>query len=261
MALLICGHQRSGTTILADVVGRHPDIRLTVEFAEFWQLGCPYPAYVRWILNRWWLLRRRNNLLLPLVLGRLNFLRNHLFVPLYLLAYTRFWREQVSVGTIAGTLRSLFPRARVVGDKWPDYLYHLPQLTASPEAQCLVIYRDCRDVASSSLRMARTEWRNRHFVHSLDTPEKVARRWVKGMQIMESSVGRIHMVRYEDLVTDPDPVLQGVGEWLGVDPGGFPTHYLRGDRIGKHHKGLSPEELGAVIEVAGPTMERFGYRP
>ncbi|MGA2820179.1 MAG: sulfotransferase [Anaerolineales bacterium] len=260
MALLICGHQRSGTTILADVVGRHPDIRLTVEFANFWQLGLSYRVYVRWILGRWWLLRRRNNLLVPVALGPLNFLRNHLLVPCYLLAYTRFWRERVSVAAIEGALRCLFPRARVVGDKFPDYLSHLPELTASPQAQCLVIYRDCRDVASSTLRMARTTWRTRGFVQGLDTPEKVARRWVKGMQIMDQFADRIHVVRYEDLVQDPGPVLKGIGDWLGLDPQGFPSRYLQADKIGKHREGLTPEELRAVIEVAGPTMERFGYR-
>jgi hypothetical protein len=258
---LICGHQRSGTTILADVVGRHPDVRMTVEFANFWQLGYSYRTYVRWILGRWWLLRGRNNLRVPVILGRINFLRNHLFIPCYLLSYTRYWRERVSVATIAGAMRGLFPRARVVGDKFPDYLYRLPQLVASPEAQCLVIYRDCRDVTSSTLRMARTSWRRRRFVHTLDTPEKVAQRWKRGMEVMEQYAERIHAVRYEDLVTDPGPVLAGIGHWLDVDPQGFPLRYFQTDKIGKHRQGLTSQELQVVLEVAGPTMEKFGYRP
>lgn len=260
MSLLICGHQRSGTTLLSHVLGYHPEVQLTVEFGNFLGVGLSRGEYVRFLLDRWWVLKRRNNLLIPFKLRRLNFLRNHVFIPRYLLAYSRYGVQPVTAASIESSLRHIFPHAKVVGDKFPDYLFHLRQLTAAGEVEPLVIYRDCRDVASSTLRQARTKWRDAEWVKWLDTPEKVAQRWVWAIQIMEQNADRIHIVRYEDLVTNPNPVLRAIGTWLGVEPSGFSPRRIATDKIGKYRSGLNPEELKTVIDVAGPTMERLGYR-
>ena len=103
-------------------------------------------------------------------------------------------------------------------------------------------------------------WKGLRFTQNIDTIEKITSRWVYGIEQMLSHEGRIHIVRYEDLVSDPRRVLTGVGEWLGVDPAAFPTLDARPTSIGKHRDGLSDAELTVVNRIAGPTLERLGYR-
>ena len=79
------------------------------------------------------------------------------------------------------------------------------------------------------------------------------------IEIMERHADKLHIVRYEDLVQQPQSVLKTLASWLGVDAGGFPTYLIRDISVGKHHDGLSDDELTTVMNIAGPTLARFGY--
>jgi hypothetical protein len=107
--------------------------------------------------------------------------------------------------------------------------------------------------------MARTRWRNQPWVNTLDTPEKVARRWVSAIEIMEKNKDKIYTMRYENLVENPKKELQELGNWLKVDPSGFKLSLIKHHCLGKYKKGLTHEELKMVMEIAGPTMEKLGY--
>ena len=128
---------------------------------------------------------------------------------------------------------------------------------------CLVIFRDSRDVASSTLLRVRTKWRSQGWTSSIDTAEKVAARWMRCIDIMERNREKIHIIRYEDLVTRPGPELERLGLWLGVDPRLFPesaVSKITDSGIGKYRTGLTEQELAAVTEITGPKMESLGYR-
>ncbi len=258
-SVVVGGHQRSGTTILAKVLARHPQVGLTVEFANFRGLDRSMRENYDLILERWRIVRYRNDLLPPSILKRANFLRNNVFIPVYLAGLLTSRGRSVGLPAIERAMRRCFPGARVVGDKYPDYVFQLGRLARAPGLECIVIYRDCRDVASSSLVQARTKWRDKRFVTHFDTAEKVAARWVRAIELMERHAARVHTVRYEDLVHDPKRGLAALASWLNIDPSGFPADLLRDDRVGKHQRGLTPEELEIVMGIAGPTMERLGY--
>jgi len=258
-AVIIGGHQRSGTTILAKVLARHPQVGLTVEFDNFQGLNQPLRENIRLILKRWRTVRLRNDFLPPSMLKRANFVRNHAFIPVYLLGLLRSNRDNVELPAIEGALRPLFPHARVVGDKYPDYVFQLSRLSRAEDLQCIIIYRDCRDVTSSALVQSRTKWRDTHFVQYFDTAEKVAARWVRAIEMMERHRARVYAIRYEDLVRDPKRELGALAARLSIDPAGFPANWLREDRVGKHMRGLTADELATVMHVAGPTLERLGY--
>lgn len=254
MALIVTGHQRSGTTLLARLFDAHPEVRITGEFGNFLEVGAPRGRYVRRQLKRWggivvrgW---RRNVMI-----------QSHRFVLEYLKRIIASSPDRVTVEIIEQALKELLPGARVVGDKYPEYIWSLDNLAANEGLSTLVIYRDCRDVTSSTLQRARTDWRRMPlFVRQLNTAEKVARRWVRAIELMEAHRGKIFMLRYEELVTTPSEQMGKIAEWLGIDRLGFDVQHISDRSIGKYRRGLTQAEIDAVMEIAGPTMARIGYQ-
>jgi Sulfotransferase family len=257
--LLIGGHQRSGTTLLGELCKHQRDIVITREFGNFLALGWPYKAYGCQILKRWWVVQSKWAFVPASEQRRLMLLHNFLFVIRYLRKVHRARRGRVDLAAIETALRSLFPDARFVGDKWPGYIFSLDKFVEQDEVYLLMIYRDCRDVVSSTLEQARTSWRESAFVEQMNTAEKVARRWVHAIEEMERHRSRLHIIRYEDLIGEPQQELRRLGEWLGVAPQRFSVQLVRDTSIGKYKKGLSADELSVVAEIAGPTMARLGY--
>ena len=92
-----------------------------------------------------------------------------------------------------------------------------------------------------------------------DTPAKVAARWVRAIDAQEKNVQHVLTIRYEDLVTEPGPIVRRLGEFLEVDPAGFRPSILRSTSIGKYRQVLGPEDLELVEGIAGETMRRLGY--
>jgi hypothetical protein len=262
MAVIIAGQHRSGTSILALLCNSHPDIALTNEFGNFFEVGEPTWVYSRVILRRWW---ERRNVPYALALQYPNrvkgayMLQNLLFVSRYLFAIRRQGRLQVDVPTIDTALQGLMPPARLVGDKHPEYAFKLDQLTQIAELRCVFIYRDPRDLASSTVKVTRGIWRE-WFPDEMREAQYIAGQWVHLMEIVDRLASKIHVIRYEELVTHPQPVLGNLGRWLGVDPAGFQRRILHPDSIGKYRQGLSPQEVADVLAVAGPTMQRLNYR-
>jgi hypothetical protein len=163
------------------------------------------------------------------------------------------------VRAIETVLQSIFPQTRVVGDKYPEYVFWLDEFAQIDSLYSLIIYRDCRDVTNSTLKKAKTTWRDKSWVKKINTAEKIAKRWVRAIEMMERHKDKLHIIRYEDLMREPKRELKALGRWLGVDPAGFPEKMVRNTSIGKYKSGLSDEELATVINIAGPTMERLGY--
>lgn len=258
MNLIVAGHQRSGTTLLGRICDGHPEISLTSEFANYTPMGRPYPSYMQRMLRRMWQIRRRPGIL-PRGRQPGKWLRSYLFFTRYLLTIPPSLVEPVGPEVIGAVLHRLSPAARFVGDKYPDYIFELPQFMEHPTIKWVVIYRDARDVASSTLIKARGDWRSAQFARQMDTPAKVAERWKQAVGIMESHKDSIFALRYEDLVQQTQEQLARLGDWLGVDPAGFPIDSIRDASIGKHRDLLSGEELRKVVEITGPTLERLGY--
>ncbi|NLE43387.1 MAG: sulfotransferase [Chloroflexi bacterium] len=275
MFVAIAGHQRSGTTLLSQLCRGHPDMAITLELACLQGLDLPTTEYAIHILGR---AARSQAPFVPLHFlkprpsgpaatfnprsalrreivrwANLGFATSHL-------ARLILSRDRPTSATAMETaLRGAFPKARIVGDKWPDYIWQLDELTREPNVRCVVIYRDARDVASSTLERVRTVWGKRVWTRSINTAEKVADRWVYAMTVMERYASACHIIRYENLVLWPAETLTKLSEWLDVNPDGFPSQIVRASSMGKYRSGLTPEEMQTVIEIAGPTMERLGY--
>jgi hypothetical protein len=249
MVLLIGGHARSGTSVLRAVCNRHPEMRVTSEVGSFLPTISSYRAHCIHVLKR-------------LLANKYSFSSSHhnvSFVRLYLFTAYRFRQQVLDSRAIEAVLRSIYPQAKIVGDKWPDYVFQLEKLAAIDGLRIVIIYRDCRDVVSSTLIKARTDWRGRPFAKQVNSPEKIAARWVRAIESMERHREQLHVIRYENLVQHPQGELEALGRWLDVDPRGFPFKIIRNTSIGKHKTKLSAEELARVIDIAGPAMRRLGY--
>ena len=261
MAFLIGGLSRSGTTLLWRLCALHPDIMITNEFRNFLNLGQPYKQYVCRLLRLWGRrAKRKQRLLMP---GRRKswqvLLENNTFVAHYLLTMYRYRQNPVNVSVIEKTLKHLFPEARIVGDKFPRYVFSLDTYIDVEKLSCIIIYRDGRDVISSFLKQVRTTWRDMTWIEEADTAKKIAARWVRAIEIMERHTEKIRVIRYEDLIHYPERELEALGKYLGVSPEGFQTKIAKKTSIGKYKRGLTSEELASVMEIAGPTLQKLNY--
>lgn len=237
---------------------------MTNEFGNFLGLGQPHANYVGRLLKRWGGIATRGWPLTESFAARgprrTVLRRNNLFVWRYLTRMNVRRTKIITSDVIDEVLREVLPAAQVVGDKYPEYIFSLDELATDANLSRLVIYRDCRDVTSSSLQRARTEWRRMpFFVQRVNTAEKIAHRWVRAIELMEKHRDRLFILRYEDLVSEVKPPIEELSRWLGVDPAGFQVDRISDRSIGKHRRGLTPAELATVTEIAGPTMNRLGY--
>jgi hypothetical protein len=260
MALMICGHPRSGTTLLQQLCDGHPEMGVTNELGNFTHLDQSYLAYARHLFERW---RRVQDKWAfdvayadeheSLRANNLRFVLRHLF---YLFKVSR---GPVTAKTIETAYRSSFPQARIMGDKWPHYLFTLDRFVNEPDLLRLVIYRDCRDVTSSFLKQVRTTWRDASWIGKIDTAEKIAQRWLRGIEMMEHHADQVYIVRYESLLQQPQAELSRLATWLDIDPAGFNSEMIQTTSIGKFQMGLTDTELDTVMAVAGPTLARLAY--
>jgi hypothetical protein len=235
--------------LLWEICNGHPAIALTYEFANFRNLGRNYWKYRRNLLQRWED---------PQISKREW--REPSFRHAYLGRLKRHWGRSIDAKVISSVLEPSFPAVSVVGDKYPRYVFRLRELTKDKGLRRIIIYRDCRDVTSSFLHRVRTDWQGRDFIKEVSTADRIAVRWVEAIEMMEEYQQHLHVIRYEDLVRNPAPVLRGLGEYLEVESTAFPTRHIHADAVGNYRHGLSADELESVMKVAGRTMRRLGYR-
>lgn len=258
MALIIGGHPRSGTTLLQQLCSGHPEMAVTYEHGSFLALGMPFPVYRRQMLQRLWRTKHTSVLVadessLPARLDSLRF--GWRFIRKIGICRGR----RVELPDVEAVLLQLYPRARIVGDKNPRYVFILDRLARVEGLSRVIIYRDCRDVVISTLQRVRGDWRQRPWTRRFNTVEKVALSWVEAIASMERNRDRVHLIRYEDLVARPEEELGRLAAWLGVDPAGFSAQVIHRDRVGRHKAVLSSADLAVITRIAGPAMARLGY--
>jgi hypothetical protein len=251
---MVAGMMRSGTTLLQDLCARHPDIRMTREFGMFEHLGEPLPRYVRRLRKR---ARRHYSYLDFEKKGSRRTLVAASFLARYIgLLPLGGWT--VTTKSVQRSARLTFPGVPVVGDKVPRYIRRLDTHARDPRLTRVVIYRDCRDVVQSALARLSKEWWRQSWARGMDVGS-LSRLWVAAIETMERNASSCHIIRYEDLVTTPAPVIAGLASYLGVDAAGFPIEMIRESSVGKFRTSLTEEQLAEIMAVAGPTLARLGY--
>ena len=268
--LVVGGHPRSGTTLLARLLNLHPAIGVTFEFRPFLGLDRDSPAH--WHVLRKDFARRRIVEIkwLPLwrmsqgrrgprraILGALDRLESARF----LLTYGAMIKEapRVTTEVIRSAYLAHFGIKHLLGDKVPEYVFSLDSLVSEPGLVRVLIYRDPRDVAASAIKMFERGWGGGTLGHRLSTPEGVAATWAEAARLMLKHANQCHLVRYEGLVSNPLGELGSLGRSLGVDPAAFQIGMVQGDRVGRGRRELSTQDIEAIERVAAPEMRALGY--
>ena len=226
----ILGCPRSGTTLLQQSLNRHPAIVIPPEtffFCNF--VGCP-----RFLQRRQ--LKRINH-----DLGIRVAQRAHRVVEAdeVVALYEEIIRQYLQRLNKSGV--------RLVGEKSPRHLLCYPDILRHyPEAKILFIYRDGRDVASS---LCKVPWAPNDLYLNF-------RSWLlyfdASRKLLADPAAHVYVIKYEKLVAEPERVLRGAIEFLGVD-------YIPEIAEGSGNlEGICPEEMSYKSRAAGPiTMSRM----
>jgi hypothetical protein len=168
-------------------------------------------------------------------------------------------------------------KAKIAGDKSPNDLLFLRMLVKvngiTPDTKILHIIRDIRDVMVS---LHAVQW-----VADLDL--YFPRFWANSNLYLHSLYGanksQYWLVRYEDLVSQPEASFRQICEFLGVEYQATMLDHQRRNpfyrelgchrhlfepittsRIGVHRQSLSPETRQWYERQAGEAIETFGYK-
>ena len=267
---LILGPQRSGTSLTARILNQHPRIAVPPE-SLFFKTMLPLRSYY-------------GDLSLTRNLHRL--IDDVLRMPKVLQWSPTPTRVQVlkhlAEPTLGGVFTALMDawteaqRKPRWGEKSPHHAMFWSDIRrALPGISVLLVVRDGRDVALS-LRAARFG------------PKSVARaahRWVRWMEAIELvkkdlPAHRVHVMRYEDLISDAESTLREVCRFLdedfhrdlllfhesrityssySVEHANLQRPLIQENR-GKWRFKMQPRELAVYQEIAGQMLERWDYK-
>lgn len=241
--IFVVGSPRSGTSMMAHAIRRHPDI---------W--GGQESDHLSYLLQQ--LRQFHTNVYEPSVArGDLQWLSGQGVSFDELIRY-------LGVG-----LSALYA-SRSRGKRWveqtPQYSLWLPELSRMfPSARFVFLVRDPRDVVHSL----------RNFVNPMDHGE-ACRTWrmftEAGLAFRRSAAGRrLLLVRYDDLVADPAAGCAEILEFCELEPDPGPAEFIGGPRINSSFGGSGARtpgwhswtdaELDAFQALVGDLVVTLGF--
>lgn len=200
--IFVVGHPRSGTTLLASMLGRHPEIVSTPESLYF--------NIVRFQVAPV-LSKGASEVLRVIEASPMRFL----IIDRQLLLAAFEDLQEITEETVFRTVLECFQAAdgkpRLL-EKTPWHMRNIDEiLDWFPDARILWIVRDGRACVSSLLKVP---W-------ATDDPVTLARQWVMNVAFAEMFAKKwpqqIFVIKYEDLVNDPRSVIHPALEFLEVE--------------------------------------------
>lgn len=258
----ITGVQRSGTTLLAVLLERHPDILLEERSIAFRFVSCfkslydilPFNLKVDQNEFLEWLVENDDRGRLAAILKSKS-ISSHQNIR-------DFIRHSIDQNLKESG-------KKIWGDKSPNLEYFLSDMMLlMPEAKFIHIVRDGRAVA---LSMSKRSSRNLLFS---------AQKWADGNifgLVNQRIIGKnqYKIIRYEDLLSDPELVMQSVCDFLelpyassmldlqasiGDDGQSYVKNYFDQTKIHQWKNVLSPKEIEKIEQIQGPILEQLGYQ-
>jgi hypothetical protein len=268
--LVVCGARRTGTTLLSAVLSSSP---VTPELPGEAQL------IHRWLASYRWALEDFEIRALPFFADRA--------------AFRTFYTQLID--TFVSHCFDAFPGSTSLMLKSPEIsLYFSEALELLPDAKFVIATRDPRDQVASEwsiherrLAEPTSGWRERKTVR-LRPFKRIARQYVNYYEPVLAAetryLGRVHFVKYEDLVQHPARTLADLGEFTGLDLSGYEpsapwprvadTYWAYGSRpgdtplygaaidktrVGAYGDVMSEREARRVQGVCAGVAARLGY--
>ncbi len=257
--LVVGGPMRGGTSLLHHLLDSHPAIRLMARELRA----------LRYADLATWAHAAAVHQSFTSTLGRIRHAAFRRQVYRYLRGILRGHglHELTTVERIHRALAFALADAgtRYVGDKYPDYALLYPQFIHRPDARCVFVYRDARDVVASIVeRIGRGDWKRRRWATRYNTVEKATDYWLSIMQALHDVRSLEHnavIVRYEDLVQQPIPTIAAIAGHLELPADGFDAGLPETSSLGRYRTRLSRDQIARVEGRAGRVMEAWGYVP
>lgn len=265
--IFVVGHPRSGTTLLASMLGRHPDIVSTPESL--------YLNIVRFQVAP--VLSKGAEAVLDVIENSpMRFLVLDRDVLQAALKALPVLNEQTVFQTVLECFRAVDGKPRLL-EKTPWHLRGMDDLFEwFPDARIVWIMRDGRACVASLIKVP---W-------AVSDPIVLARQWVRnisiGRMLRDEKPDQVFMVHYEDLIEDPRPVMEPLLEFLEVDPSDEmfehdrevrtvkPTETWWKENIGRPlmsnraeawRKELDEDVITQLDMIMGEVLQDFGYAP
>lgn len=280
--IFVVGPPRSGTTLTGRILGRHPEVFLLGEsnfFEDIWtrrdEIGAlSTPDAVEIIADR-----------LATLFGRY-------YEPTTQALVEKVWSPDpiadmvLECGDNYGDLYLSFMGriardrfAHFVCDGTPKHLFYLEDIfELLPDAKAIICVRDIRDFLTSY----KNWWKrspSKERIKALYHPILTASLWRSSTNIALSSLTKfsseqVLLLRYEDLVTQPNVQVKRMCDFLRID---YADDLLNLDKhnssyegsstgifsssIGRWNEGLEAEEVWLAQRIARGNMESLSYAP
>lgn len=276
--VFVVGNPRSGTTLVQQILSAH---------VEFWT--APETHIFDHVMRA-----APDAISRPVVMEKLNTLLKRLEKRSRLTVAEHIYSEMVELankGTLAGPrfVELVMQSFKPAGDpatrwveKTPQHIMQLDKIWAYfPDARIINVVRDPRDVVSSPDRFRQ----HSPGIVRMSEVVSLARRWNRLIHQAQTHIGdtRFLSIRYEDLVSDPELVLDQLTAHAGVQKDSSALHRFNDqfgqvtlakpsienkafnsatglvDRRSMWKKRLTAQEAKVVETICGPLMTQHGY--
>jgi Sulfotransferase family len=272
--IFVVGHRKTGTTLVQELLDGHPQLAVLPGESNHFNTFLPRdPERIASDAQQWWLLRLISPSGIPpfWALGKES--EAYAAFTARLLGLVAANPERDVLGMAAVALASGDRAAWV--EKTPGHEHRLEQiLEAYPEARFVHVVRDPRSVAAAIVRLDRATDQPTDLV---DVGLTIRR----SFEAAERNRGARYLVlRYEDLVTDPEPVMRRVADFAGIEwseslltptVGGVGatsnsawsarkvTGEIEGRRLDLWREELGEHEAGLIAAAARSAARQHGY--
>jgi hypothetical protein len=255
--VFIIGSPRSGTSVLGWALAQHPALWTSAEtdillymfqkpwFREQYETAVAKPEKRNWLIK-------------------------------HEVSYEEF---AASIGKGLNAMFQSRAQNRIFVDSTPAYTSIAADLMVFfPNAKFIHIIRDGKDVVNSMLKSGFAEAFATDFKHACEF-------WVfyvqKGLEAKQAFPQRVHEIRNENLVSDPEKEFAKAYEFLGLEDCQESSAFIRTKRINSSYlnveksdikkakdpalmpkqpwKSWTSQERNIFVEVAGKTMTQLGY--
>lgn len=284
--ILVIAYMHSGTTLLQQIFGRHPDVFITGGETRFFST-LPTTVHKYPDLNDDQVLRSYVEYLLKVIVSdysAVNFSSQD-SEPVLLSNFgvsTSAVDELMQIAQHNRSYTALYPitfdfLTRLQGKKrWLDklagYASQFDEMSAVlPDAQVIELVRDPRDILTSKKRRMADGWNYDPIWDSLAWKTAVR----AGASVHEQHPARILRIRYEDLVTQPEATLRMICQYLNLqfDPKMLSVGWINSTTaqaqeggseissaaVGKWRKSLPTADIAACQQITKEEMKQNNY--